>query len=422
MARVYTPQDGYAIMTVLTRLATGQQSLTTVTNMSDYISAGELVQSTGKENVYNALGILIGRTLIATRAYRAKLALMNAIDTGTYTNRLRKISYYAKDPLPSGWFNTDLFTNLADGYDGGNNGGSSVGSQWEQHQSMPLEMNFGGCTTFDECLTLYEDQVDIAFRDPQELAAFIAGQVQEHENDIESEKETFNRMTLLSKIAATYAYDAGGLSHQVVNLTAAYNAWFGTTYTSAQLRSTYLKSFLEFMTATIKEYSRHLTERSANHHLALTKTVGGVNYSILRHTPKSEQRLYLFENLFDKAESMVLPEIFNPQYLSIENYEAVDYWQSNYDDTERPIIKVKTAILDTLTGAQTASSDVELDYVVGLLVDRDAMMNQVILERSLSTPVNARKGYRNVWLHFAKNAINDPTENAILFIMEDPTP
>lgn len=422
MARVYTPQDGYAIMTVLTRLATGQQSLNTVTDMSSFISAGELVQSTGTENVYNALGILIGRTLIASRAYKAKLALMNAIDTGTYTNRLRKISYYSKDPLPSGWFNTNLFTNLADGYDGGNNGGASVGSQWEQHQSMPTSLEFGGCTTFDECLTLYEDQVNIAFRDPQELAAFVAGQVQEHENDIESEKESFNRMTLLSKMAATYAYDSAGISKQVVNLTKAYNDWYGTTYSSAQLRSVYLKSFLEFMTATIKEYARHLTERSANHHLALPKTVGGVQYSILRHTPKNLQRLYLFENLFSKAESMVLPEIFNPQMLSIENYEAVDYWQSNYDETERPKIKVKTAILNTVTGTQTASSDIELDYVVGLLIDRDAMMNQIILERSLSTPVNARKGYRNVWLHFAKNAINDPTENAILFTMEDPTP
>lgn len=424
MARVYTPQDGYAIMTVLTRLATGQQSLTAVVNMSDYISAGELVLGTGKENVYNALGILVGRTLVASRAYKEKLALINSLDTGSYTNRLRKISFYAKDPLPSGFFNTDLFTNLADGYDGGNNGGASTGSQWEQHQAMPLEMNFAGSTVWQHCITMYEEQINAAFRDPQELAAFVAGCVQEHENDIASTRESFNRMTLLGKMAATYAYDAAGLSVQVVNLTKAYNDFYNpvTPYTSAELRSSQLDSFLKFMTATIKEYSDYLTERSANHHLALTKTVGGVNYSILRHTPKDRQRLFLFRPLIRKAEAIVMPEIFNPEYLNMNQYEGVDFWQSNYDDSERPQIKVKTAILDTLTGEQTASTDIELDYVVGFLTDVDAVMTDFQLERSLSTSLNARKGYRNVWLSFARNSISDPTENSILFTMEDPTP
>lgn len=418
MARVFTPQDGYQIMTVLGRMATGQTQLA-VTDMSSYISAGELVMGTGKENVYNALGILVGRTLIASRAYREKLALMNAINTGSYTNRLRKISFYAKDPIPSGFFNTDLFTNLADGYDGGDNGGASTKSQWEQHQAMPLEMNFAGSTVFDFALTMYEEQINAAFRDPQELAAFVAGQVQEHENDIATTREAFNRMTLLSKIASVYAYDAGGLSTQVVNLTAAYNSFFGTSYTSAQLRSTYLKSFLEFMTATVKEYSDYITERTAQYHLALPKTVGGVTYSILRHVPRDRQRLYLFRPLFRKAEALVMPEIFNTEYLNLEQYEGVDFWQSNYSDAERPQVKVKTAILNTVTGEQTASADIEIPYVVGLLTDVDGLMTDFQLERAIATPVNARKGYRNTWLHFAKNAINDPTESAILFTMED---
>lgn len=418
MARVFTPQDGYQIMTVLGRMATGQTTLA-VTDMSSYISAGELVMGTGKENVYNALGILVGRTLIASRAYREKLALMNAINTGSYTNRLRKISFYAKDPIPSGFFNTDLFTNLADGYDGGDNGGASTKSQWEQHPSMPLEMTFSGTTVFDHALTFYEEQINAAFRDPQELAAFVAGQVQEHENDIATTREAFNRMTLLSKIASVYAYDAGGIATQVVNLTAAYNTFFGTTYTSAQLRSTYLKSFLEFMTATVKEYSDYITERTAQYHLALPKTVGGVQYSILRHVPRDRQRLYLFRPLFRKAEALVMPEIFNTEYLNLDQYEGVDFWQSNYSDAERPQVKVKTAILNTVTGEQTASTDIEIPYVVGLLTDVDGLMTDFQLERALATPVNARKGYRNVWLHFAKNAINDPTESAILFTMED---
>lgn len=424
MARTATPKDGYAIMTSLVRQATGQKNIT-VTDMSGYNSAMETVLSTGKENVLNALTILIGRTLVAARTYTGKLALMNAIDTETFTNRLRKISFYSKDPMASGWFNTDLFTNLADGFTAGQNesGGTpqSTKSQWEQNQAMPLEAVFQGSTTWQHCITIYENQWNVAFRDPAELATFVAGMMTEHENDITSTREAFNRMTLLCKIGQTYLYDKGSgwSKEQAINLTTAYNAFYGTNYNSAALRSTYLESFLKFMTATIKEYSDHLTERSANSHLPMTKTVNGVSYSILRHTPKDRQRLYLYQPLFRKAEAIVMPEIFNTRYLDMSQYEGVDFWQSNASEAVRPQVKVRVPFYNKSTGEQESSGDIEFPYVVGLLTEADGMITDFQLERSLTTPVEARKGYRNVWLTIAKNSICDPTENSVIFYMDD---
>ena len=424
MARTVTPKDGYAIMTSLVRQATGQKNIT-VTDMSGYNSAMETVLSTGKENVLNALTILIGRTLVAARTYTGKLALMNAINTGTFTNRIRKISFYAKDPMASGWFNTDLFTNLADGFTAGQNesGGTpqSTKSQWEQCRSMPCEAVFQGTTTWQHGITTYENQWDVAFRDPAELAAFVSGMMVEHENDITSAREAFNRMTLLCKIGQTYLYDkgAGWTKEQAINLTTAYNTFYGTNHNSAALRSTYLESFLKFMTATIKEYSDHLTERSANSHLPMTKTVNGVNYSILRHTPKDRQRLYLYQPLFRKAEAIVMPELFNPNYLSLENYEGVDYWQSNASEAVRPQVKVRVPFYNKATGEQESSGDMEFDYVVGLLTDVDGLMTDMELQTSYTSGLESRKGYRNTWLTFAMNSICDPTENSIVFFMDD---
>jgi len=425
MARSYLPTDGYAIMTALARQATGQKNIA-VTDMNTFVSAGETVLSTGKENVYNALGIVMGEMYVAARTYQGKLALMNAINTGSYTNRLRKISFYSKDPLPSGYFNTNLFTNLADGFTAGENpdgGGTpqSTKSQWEQHQSMPVEMDFAGSTVWDFCLTMYEKQINIAFRDPVELAKFVAGQLIEHGNDITSVREAFNRMALLCKIGQAYLYEkgAGWTTGQCYNLTSMYNAFYGTNYTSAQLRSTYLKSFLEFMTATIKEASDYLTERTAAHHLAMTKTVNGVSYSVLRHTPRDRQRLYLYRPLFRKAEAIVMPEIFNTEYLDMSQYEGVDFWQSNYSDATRPQVKVRVPFYNKTTGVQESSGDIELEYVVGLLTDVDGLMTDFQLESAYTTPVEARKGYRNTWLHIAKNAITDPTENSVIFYMND---
>ena len=47
------------------------------------------------------------------------------------------------------------------------------------------------------------------------------------------------------------------------------------------------------------------------------------------------------------------------------------------------------------------------------------MMTDFQLEKALTSPLEARKGYRNNWLSFAKNAIIDQTENQVVFIMAD---
>lgn len=422
MARTITPQDAHLIMNELVREATGIDAVAS-TDISSFVSAGETVLATGMENVMNALNIVLNRTLVAARPYSAKFRLVQALDTGIYSNRLRKISYFAQYALPDGSHNTDLFTNLAPGFTAGENISSgtaqSTKSQWEQHPAMPLEMNFAGSSVWQDCITLYDDQVQIAFRGPEEFARFVAGFMTEHGNDIESQKEAWNRMAVLNKIASCYYYDqAQDTEGQVINLTTEFNTRFGTQYTSAQLRSTYLKDFLAFFVAEFKKVSQFMTERSASRHINFKKTIDGVDYAILRHTPYNRQRVYLYSPLFTEAEALVLPEIFRPNYLDIDTqYEGVTYWQGQSDRSE---INVKPAVYDTATGVQIpAANAVNLEYVVGAIMDEDALMTNFQLERADTTPLEARKHYRNTWNTFMKNIIDDPSENCVIFIMAD---
>ena len=425
MARSYTPQDGYALMKELVREATDQKAIDVV-DISSFVSAGETVLSTGYENVFNALGTVIGRLFVATRPYTAKFNIINSISTDCYTSRLRKISFYAKDALVSGYFNTDKFLNLANGFTNGQNpdgngDAQSTKSMWEQNQAMPLEMHFGGSTTWQDCLTMYEEQIRAALRDPEELARFVAGQIVEHQNDIESQKEAFSRMTVLEMIGQLYQYDVVLASTKgcAIDLASGFNSKFGTNYTGAQLRSTYLPEFLKYMTSTIKGCIDYMEERSTKFHLPMTKTVNGTSYSILRHTPKDRQRLMLFNPILRDSEAQVMPEIFRPEYLDIgKQYEAVSYWQANGDtDDERANVKIKAAYYDSSDGTQKATGNLNIPYVVGVLFDEEKCTIDFQLEKSLTTPVEARKGYRNTWLTFSKNAIVDPTENGILFYM-----
>lgn len=417
--RILTSQDVHVVMTELVKQATGRTDIA-VTDTSSFVSAGELVLKTGFENTLNALSVLIGRTYMAVRPYDAKLTLFNEQDNGTFTGRMRKISFYSKDPKASGDWNTQL--NGANLKDGATHGGfvsadttkSATKSMWEQNQAIPLEMNFAGIDTWEESMTTYEYQVRQAFRNEEEFAQFLAGSMTQKSNDIEMEKEAFNRMTMLSAVAGRYALKET-IPSSVINLTKAYNDRFGTSYTSQELRTTYLESFLKFFISTFKIYSDRMTLNSGLYHWTVEKD----GLIIPRHTPKRDQRLLLYNPLFIEAEAWVFPSVFNDRYLKIDNYEGVDFWQSiNTPEA----IKIKTAIPDvdnTNNGLQKVSVDVNIPYVVGVLYDRDALMTQFFMESSAVTPLEARKRYYNTWWTFAKNAINDATENMIVFTMED---
>lgn len=423
MARALTPQDCHIIVNLIAKEISGQDATIQSVNSANFVSVGETILASSKENVYNALSTVMGRTLVAVRPWKAPLWLINAENTGVYTHRMRKISFYDKGALASGDFNTQLFTNLADGFDNGENpnaGGTpqSTTSMWEQNQTIPVELNFGGSSVMEFCITWYEDQVKNAFRSEDEFARFWSGAMTEYANQIEQRKEAFNRMTMLNFMAGIYDQQSAGTV--AVNLTSAFNTYYNISpaYTTQELLTTHLKEFLAFFVSTFKMYSKRMENRSAKYHITPPKTdAQGNNLYILRHTPRDRQRVLLYEPLFMQAEAQVLPEIFNDQYLDIDRqYEGVMFWQNEVDSSK---ISVTPAVPDFTTGQQTTGNAVALNYVVGLLYDEDALMVDYQLETANTSPLEARKRYRNTWLSIARNAINDFTENAVLFYMAD---
>ena len=415
MARTLTPRDCHALINAMVKEATGQDPVIQAVDSSTFVSAGETLLATGVENTLNAVSMVLGRTMMAVRPYKAKLYLINSLNSDLYANRIRKISYYSREAQASGAFNTQLYVNHAMGYDNGNNSGASTASMWVQNQPVPLELNFGGSDTWQDSTTTYEWQLQQAFRDEASFASFVSGILQEKANDIESQKEAFNRMTMLNFMAGIY--DMNSVAGGAINLTSAFNTKFGTSYTTAQLKTTYFKEFLEFLTSEIKTISDTLTNRSVKYHWSPAKQIDGVNYVLLRHTPKNKQKLLLSKPFIRDAESRVLPEIFHDGYLKQENYEGIEFWQNENDPMGIDVIPAIPDVSDPT--AQTAGAEVKLATVIGVLYDEDAMMIDYQLDAVNTTPLEARKGYRNTWYTFRKNSINDFTENGVLLYMAD---
>ena len=420
MARVFTPKDGAALLSAVVREATGQEIAIQTINVSNFASIGETVLATGKENVLSALSTVLFREMIAVRPYSARFKSIRVKGRDLFEQRTRKISYYAQDPCASGAWNSDLWTSFADGFTNGQNfdgngDPQSLKSMWEQRPPKTMEKFFGGMTVYDDSYVVYESQLDVAFRSAADLAKFANGYIQEKMNDIESEKEAFSRAAMLSSMAQL-ANTAGSMKGSFRNLTKEFNAEFGTNYTTAQLQTTYLKEFLAFFVATVKTDVRRMENRSTLFHDPMTITDNGVKYSILRHTPRDRQHMICYAPFWTKAESYVMPSIFNESYLKLDNFEAVDFWQNELNSSA---MNVTPAVLNKSTGYQVQGSNVSIPYVLAYLFDEEACGVDFMLQSAASTPLEARKMYRNVWYHMAENMWADASEKQILYVMSD---
>ena len=406
----FTPKDAYSVMNSLVHQAIGRDDITAV-DTSSFVSAGQAVLDSGVENIYNSLSVLISRTIIAARTYEGKFRLISRQTADAFENRIRKISFYARDLEADGAFNTDLYTNIGTGL----SDTDGAGSMWEQNLPIPVEMNFFSDFVWSKSHTQTIEQIKVAFTDERSFIDFINGIMIEVQNDIESAIEARNRMVILDRIAGQkLLVDNGSISEKsAVNLTAEFNKEFGTAYSTAEILQEHLTAFLEFYVARVKIDSDFMENRSTLYHDPMTKTIDGVDYVVLRHTPKARQRFMYYSPFFTKAKARVLPEIFNPQYLGDinANGEGIDYWQSIKNPSA---IDITPALPN---GAE--SSEVKLDLVIGILFDEEAIMTNNKFEGMYTTPINARHLYVNNFWHYRFGIMSDYSENCLIYYMAD---
>ena len=428
MARRLNATDAYLIMNNLVKQATGEESNIAEGDVSAYISAGEKVLASGMENTLEALSIVLGRTIIAIRPYKARASVIRASSLDEYKTRMRKISYYSDKALPTGAWNTQIYSkNLGPGRDNTDGPDNGLGekdatkSMWEQHPVIPLEMNFGGFDTWDDGLTIYKKQLRIAMRDPQEMANYLNGQMISKTNDIEMQKEAYDTMTLCGYMAALFDANKILNNGMAVNMTAEFNNYYGTSYTTTQLLTTYLKEFTGFFVSFVKTLVDDFSRNTLKRHWSPAKTVNGVSVYLPRHTRRDEIKMVMYDPFWKKVEATVFPEIFNDQYMTFDNFESFTYWQSNTPGNQAKI-DIDPALPDipgTHSGQQYKGDRVQLYYVLGAIFDQDACMTNHALDDADATPLEARKKYYSIWWNFLKQSTVDLTEQGVLLYMAD---
>ena len=377
--------------------ATGQAVLTP-TDLSSFISVAQTGLKTGYDPLTTAISQVLSKTIFSVRPYTAKLrGLM--VDSVRYGNHERKLTTIDKP------FEEDDRIKLVDG--------QSIDQQKVNKPSV-LQTNFYGANVYQKSLTIYRDQLDVAFSGPEEFGRFISMIMQNASDMIEQAHEETARMTIANLIAGINYQEAQGLtSGRAIHLLDIYQDETGINLTSTTVRDpANFAPFARWMFGYLKTLSERLTERSTLYHQNFT--IDGVDYTIMRHTPIERQKCYLYAPLLNSISSNVLSTVFYDKYLQLMDHENVSYFQSIQSGDSISITPAVTGADGTIA---TATPQV-IDNVFGVIFDEEAAGYTMVNEWSASAPFNARGGYTNIFWHFTDRYWNDFTENAVVLLLD----
>ena len=385
--------------------ATGQTQITAA-DESQFISVAQIGLKTGYDPLMTAVSQVLSKTIFSVRPYQAKFRGLQA-DSVRYGNHERKLT-----TIDKAWEEDDRIK-LADGY--------SI-DQYVVNKPEVLQTNFYGINVYQKSLTIYKDQLDVAFSSSAEFGQFIAMVMQNAADMIEQAREETARNTVANLIAGVAYQDANsiGPGGRCIYLLKEYEDQTGVSLTSTTVMDPqYFAPFARWLFGYLKTLSDKMTERSVLFHQSYTDS-SNVTHPILRHTPLERQKCYLFSPVLNDISANVLSTVFYDKYLKLMDHEDVAYWQSITQGEEMEI-KCKPSV----TGANlqpvdmSNASALDLTHVFGVIFDEEAAGYTMVNEWSASTPFNAKGGYSNIFWHFSLRYWNDFTENAVVLILEN---
>ncbi len=382
-----TFEQSAAFLTDLYEQASGK-SIGAVTT-ANFVTVAQATLKTGYDNVISSISQVLSRTIFSVRPYSAKFkGLM--VDNQRFGDIVRKINYVDRD------IEDDNRLPLTDG--------ASV-DPWEIKKPEVLQTNWYGGETYQQHITIFRDQLDVAFSSAEEFGRFISGVMQNVADQLEQIREAEARAALVNFIAGKSA-----ASNNVVNVLQEYYNETGVTLTPATMYAdTSYVAFAKWLYAYVNRLSDMLAERTTKFHINVT------GKEIHRHTPADRLKMYLSAQTARAIDSIALPSVYGADRLSMVDYERVVFWQSIDSPESINATPVYLATDGTLT---TAGSAVSISNVMGVLFDEEALGLTMINQWMQSSGWNARGGYENLWYHFTTRLWNDFTENGIVLIAD----
>lgn len=382
-----TFEDASAILNNIRKQVTGEEPIA-IEDSSQFVSVATTLLQAGYDPVLNAITQMVSRTIFSIRPYTRKFDGIK-VDSEQWGSIVRKLSIADKD------WDQDVRFELEDGV---------AVDMYKVNKPNILQTNFYGQNVFEKNYTIFRDQLDNAFSGANEFGRFMSMVVQNVADMIEQAHEGIARMTIANFVGGKILADNG-----VIHVLTEYNAATGMSLDETTVYAPEnFGDFIKWLYARVATLTGLMSERSQEFQINVT------GKEINRHTPLDMQKVYMYAPLINEMNARVLADAYHDDFLTYSDVEAVNYWQSIQDPDQ---IKVKPAYMNE-SGEIVDGAETEVDNLIGVIFDRDALGYTTIHNWSASTPFNAKGGYWNTFHHFTERWYNDFTEKGIVLLMD----
>lgn len=379
------------VLNSIVQQATGQRAQQ-VTNTAEFVSVAQTALKTGYDPVLQAISQVLSRTIFSIRPYTRKFGGL-MVSNQQFGNIVRKLNIADKD-----WEEDSRFE-LTDQ--------NSV-DMYKVNKPSILQTNFYGANVFEKSLTIFKDQLDCAFSNPDEFGRFVSMTMTNASDMIEQAHENLARATLANFIGGKISGDTAS----VIHLLTEYNTITGleppltveTVYQPANF-----KPFMQWVYSRVASLSSLMTERTQKFHINVT------GKEISRHSPVNKQKVYLYAPARYQTETMVLADVYHDNFLRMADNETVNFWQSIDKPDE---INVQPVYLQADGTLKSDHLPLNQKGIFGVMFDEEAAGYTVVNQWSAPTPFNSKGGYSNIFWHFTDRYWNDFTENGIVLLLD----
>ena len=389
------------VLNSLVQQATGRASV--ISTEADFISVAQTALSLGTDVIFNTLSNVLAKTIFAIRPYSASMKGLEKTlpQWGAY---MRKFNIVASDWKDDDAYDYPVTYDATETVPSGN--GGSV-DPWIINKREFIQTNFLGQSVFEDSYTVFEDQLETAFRNSEEFGQFLSMMTTDMSNKIELAKENLSRGLVANFIGGLLAENN---SARVVHLLTEYNTATGGSYTATSIMlPTNFAPFMKWVYARIAGIASLFKEMSTRYQTTLNSK------PVPRHTPYNKQKMYMLGQDRYQIDARVLADTFHDNYLKYADVETVNFWQGI--ETPDKII-VKPTYTNSSGVVTTAGNAITKTGVFAVLFDEDAMGWSMIHQKVLGTPVNPRGLYRNMWYHMRLRCFSDNTEKGVVFLLD----
>ena len=283
------------IVTVLNSIAqqaTGQAQLT-ATNTSDFITVAQTTLKAGADPIMAAISQTLSKTIFSIRPYFEKFQGLR-VDSVRWGNHVRKLSSVDRPFIQADKWN------LTDG---------TTVDPFVIRQPEVLQTNFYGADTYADELTIFDDQLNNAFKGPDEFGSFISMIMGNITDKHAQAREALARACIANLIGGKVAGDSGNVIHllseynTLTNLTPALTVQ--TVYQPANFAP-----FMQWVYSRIAEMSSKLTERTTKYHINVT------GKPIARHTPMERQKVFMYAPARYQIDARVLADTYHDIFVA----------------------------------------------------------------------------------------------------------